>query len=452
MKMRKELNNKGFSLVELLIATIILGIVVAPLLHSFVTAASVTTRSRQMGDATLVSENIAETVVATSLEQLFKESNPSKYFAGATKKALYSYDGSTYTEITTPATANQYYLGVQGVQAGSSTFNAMIKLDAGVYRNGSSGINDVKLSDYSKMDALYAQSLDVTNPDVLAWSALQEEISEKYENVEWDPDSAEPVRTIILDIIQDEEDPDEINVLLRMEYTYTFDYYDTTTEPGTTIRREDSITIDPIRYAPMDQPFSVTTNGRLPNIYVMYYPLYESASVTNDIIRINNMVNKVNQETNASEGNVPNLVPDPNGVAQPFKIFLVKEETKTSSGAKDPNLATKEYNYMAAVEQYVPAGTPESQFAVVYSNIREDLATGSNLGNKVTYDIYRGNYFSIKGRFGGENPSNDANYKGGDLVSRSKYNRIFDVTVEIFDAEDTAFAAPIHTFHATKLQ
>ena len=95
MKMRKELNNKGFSLVELLIATVILAIIVAPLLHSFVTAAHTTVRSRQIGDATLVSENIAEMVEATSLTQLFNEPDPSKYFAGATEKKLYSYDGST---------------------------------------------------------------------------------------------------------------------------------------------------------------------------------------------------------------------------------------------------------------------------------------------------------------------------------------------------------------------
>ena len=79
MKLRKELNNKGFSLVELLIATVILAIVVAPLLHTFVTAANTTARSRQIGDATLVSENIAERVEATALFDLFNEPDPGKY-------------------------------------------------------------------------------------------------------------------------------------------------------------------------------------------------------------------------------------------------------------------------------------------------------------------------------------------------------------------------------------
>ena len=33
---RKQLNNEGFSLVELLIAIVILSIIVVPLLHSFI--------------------------------------------------------------------------------------------------------------------------------------------------------------------------------------------------------------------------------------------------------------------------------------------------------------------------------------------------------------------------------------------------------------------------------
>jgi prepilin-type N-terminal cleavage/methylation domain-containing protein len=70
MKMRKELNNKGFSLVELLIATIILGIVVAPLLHTFVTAANTTARSHYLGNATLLSENVAELVETTAMSDL----------------------------------------------------------------------------------------------------------------------------------------------------------------------------------------------------------------------------------------------------------------------------------------------------------------------------------------------------------------------------------------------
>ena len=414
MKMRKELNNKGFSLVELLIATIILGIVVAPLLHTFVTAANTTARSRQIGDATLMGENVAELVKATALKDL-DELFDDPYFNGVTN--------DTYNLNTTTGV---YSLSAQNVRAGSSAFNVKITVDPSPYRTGDPNnkrVNDVTISNYSNMDAIYAQSLDVDNPDLLAWSAFQREADRRHRNEEWDSGSVEPERTMTLNITKDAND--KINVVLSMDYTYTYLYTVFNDETGLNDVYSGSITVGPFRYDLMSQGFSVATNGRLPNIYVLYYPLYESAGRINDIIKINNMVD---------------------GVAQPFKIFLVKEK------ATDANLANKEYAYNATLEQYVPAGTPEDNYAVVYSNIREHLIDGSNLGNKVTYQIYRGNFFSVTGRFGGENPGNDPLYKGGDLVYKSEGNRLFDVTVDIYDVKDTAFATPIHTFHSTKLQ
>ena len=43
---RRQLNNEGFSLIELLIAIVILSIIVVPLLHSFVTSARTNAKSR----------------------------------------------------------------------------------------------------------------------------------------------------------------------------------------------------------------------------------------------------------------------------------------------------------------------------------------------------------------------------------------------------------------------
>ena len=42
-----QLNNAGFSLVELLIAMVVLAIIVVPLLHSFVTSARTNAKSRR---------------------------------------------------------------------------------------------------------------------------------------------------------------------------------------------------------------------------------------------------------------------------------------------------------------------------------------------------------------------------------------------------------------------
>ena len=262
------------------------------------------------------------------------------------------------------------------------------------------------------------------NPDLLSWSDFQREADRIHENGEWEASTVEPVRTMTLDITKDASDPSKIKAVLSMDYSYTYSYTVFDAETGVNVAHTNTITVGPYRYDLMSQGFSPATNGRLPNIYVMYYPLYESGRI-NDIIRINNMIGDT---------------------AQPFKIFLVKEEADVA------NLEVQEAAYNATLEQYVPAGTSASNYAVVYSNIRENLENGRSLGNQVTYKIFRGNYFSIVGRFGGDNPSNDPNYKGGDLVSKTEKNRLFDVTVEVFDVKDDAFTTPVHTFRATKLQ
>ena len=437
MKMRKELNNKGFSLVELLIATIILGIVVVPLLHSFVTAANTTARGRQLGDATLLGENVAELVETTAmsdLDVLFEDPAFGVDNTDPDNPAI-SYSPDSDDDI--------YSLSALGVHAGSSTFNVKVKLDPTAYHTGNPAnrkpINDVKLSDYSNMDGIYAQSLDVTNPDVLAYDAFKREADREHsgaaegenanEEQVWLVNTVKPVRTTIIDITED-IGTKEITASLSLVYTYNYTFTKKDSATGDIREYTNSITVGPFEYD-LVRNFSQETEGRLPNLYVMYYPLY-ALNYVSDVIKINNMLTT----TGGAEGAPPRA-----GDAEPIKIFLVKEKTA------DANLANKEFGYNARVEQYVPAGTPPENYAVVYSNIREDLVTGTSLGNQITYDIYRGSYFSDIGRFGGDDPN-----KGGDLVSKTERNRMYDVTVEIYDAKDTAFTTPIHTAYATKLQ
>ena len=414
MKMRKELNNKGFSLVELMIATVILALIVAPLLHSFVTAANTTVKSRQMGDITLASENIAEAVEAAPLKDLLSsEVSANKCFAGATGKSLYTYQNGTYTPANASDidfdTANCYYLGVKGIQAGSSTFNAMIKLDANEYRKATKPINTVDLTDYSNMDAVYAQGLVASDPDDLSLADLRTQAAGYPDYI-----YSDPIRTITLEVKEgldsNNQPTGKIHALLYFDYEYTV-YYETEDDQGNPVPH--TITIN-TSHDPEDlltQGYDPALNGgRLPNIYIMYNPMYGDPGETNDIIRIENKIKK------------------------PFKVFLVKE--------RGANLS-EDTNYAASVAQFLPSTLGEGDGpAIIYSNINENLNTGTEL-SRVNYRIYTGNYFSRQGYFEGER---------GDLVSKTDRNRMFEVTVQIFDAADTNFTTPLHTFRSTKLQ
>ena len=91
--------NGGFSLVELLVAVIILGIIVSPLLHTFVTGAVTASKSRKMGDATLAAQNISEAIEASDLNtDVILNAAPTIFGGTATRTAndvtsgIYSYD------------------------------------------------------------------------------------------------------------------------------------------------------------------------------------------------------------------------------------------------------------------------------------------------------------------------------------------------------------------------
>ena len=67
---RRQLNNEGFSLIELLIAIVILAIIVVPLLHSFVTSARTNAKSRNTMHATAIAEDVMEQFEAHTLEEM----------------------------------------------------------------------------------------------------------------------------------------------------------------------------------------------------------------------------------------------------------------------------------------------------------------------------------------------------------------------------------------------
>ena len=61
-------DDRGFTLVELIVAIVILAIVFVPLLSAFVTGARTQAKSSQKNAATLAAQNIIEQIQADSIE------------------------------------------------------------------------------------------------------------------------------------------------------------------------------------------------------------------------------------------------------------------------------------------------------------------------------------------------------------------------------------------------
>ena len=76
MMKKTRLDDRGLTLLELIIGVVILAIIVTPLLHAFVTGANTAKRNKQYNDATVAAQNIVEDIQATDMSSYLNGKNP----------------------------------------------------------------------------------------------------------------------------------------------------------------------------------------------------------------------------------------------------------------------------------------------------------------------------------------------------------------------------------------
>jgi len=395
VKKLKKIDNAGFSLVELLVAVVILGLIVAPLLHTFVTASGTAARSRKMGDATLASQNIAETIEANDLS---------------------SFVGSVSPEN------GKYTVSMDGVQAGKSTFKAQVTLDPQTSGTESpfQSINAEKITDYSNMDAVFAQSQDAAeDPDQISLANFNLYAATYTLDTTVTPTVS---RLIVMTLSKESGE-----VYAKLVYTYTYTFTSITIgSDGKSVPTPQTFT-DKQTYELFPQGFSP---ANVPNIYLMYNPWYSGDMLGGCDKKNDSTYSKMDviiaeaEYVNAS-GNKDDI---------PFQFFLVKQKSSAVT-------SEKEGQYSADII------LKESDSAVyrstVFSNVNEDVTgtSASRIANvrfKLQSGAYKYTLFTSS--------------ITGDLVSKSARNRIYQVTIKIYPSGTTDYTTPLCTFTTTKLQ
>lgn len=144
---RRKLNNEGFSLIELLIAIVILSIIVVPLLHSFVTSARTNAKSRNTMHATAIAEDVMEQFEAHSLEEMsdiYTDASPA---------------GFTNTAVKDDATGIWTYT-IRDEKTTSGTYDVVVTLDPNGYPelNEKDIVNIQNLA--GNLNAVYSEAED----------------------------------------------------------------------------------------------------------------------------------------------------------------------------------------------------------------------------------------------------------------------------------------------------
>lgn len=331
--MRRKIERKsgGFTLVEILVAITVLGIVIVPFMHSFVTASRTNAKAKTLQNATALGTSLMEEIKANSIEELAFEFNyPNKTTDSGSESRFDIIDAGTFESVEEVRAdgdsyqpvlkykkdasgadnrkyvtasvlyedyqsgssdeyeylgqeSGKYYFVMKGVKSGTGTYDALITMDANAYKT----VDD---KGYNDQTTPIIDSVDVLQDAFYVQSAgFDEEYAKKiYEEsgspkdilaeslLDGDLSNGELKRTITIDI---EKSGNLTNVYVTYDYQ-TYNY-----KPGlySTSSKKNLI------YSNVESP-----GYELRSIYLCYIPNYASAvinSAVKDEIIVNNPFN-----------------------------------------------------------------------------------------------------------------------------------------------------------------
>ena len=181
---KKKVNNKGFSLIELLIAIAILAVIVTPIFTSIVTSMKINKPADDLLNETAVAQTVMEGMQNMTLEEIAEQfsdvTNAGAQLSfmpagmgGTVHKEFqnsFTLNNGTYV-FNKLTTGNVYTFGVADVVYDNKKYDVKVTLDASDYyktpTETTEKYNDklyVDLADYdSKYDGLYVQSSNVNS-------------------------------------------------------------------------------------------------------------------------------------------------------------------------------------------------------------------------------------------------------------------------------------------------
>lgn len=372
--MRKlKTDDRGVTLVEIIVSIAILAIIVLPFLNAFVTATKTNVKARNEMNATHLATNIMEGIEKNSMKTLAYQFNyPTESFdvadgfsiaSGSSACELLKKNGkyqnvvklenvrdevsnkddmitSSIHKLDTSATINdtslwkfeegdvhKYYYYMSGVKSGTKAYNALLtvsaRADTGTDKKTEYNLD--KVADMSAMDVNFdCMSADKNSADDVLRAMSDRGYTGLSQN--------KVKRTVTIDIEK------SVSTKVTVSYSYRFQYNGSTvTFPAddSTLKQEYTTVI----YDNSDDP----VNHTLRNVYLFYKPWYTSTSNTgysgcDDVIVINNR-DKVDCTVNLVKQKIVDAT-ELSTKEQAYKVYVRVNEAGNRTGKAYTHIAT----------------------------------------------------------------------------------------------------------------
>lgn len=153
--------NKGFSLVELLVCVAILAMISIPLLNSFLVAGRTNEKAKIIQRTTTLAQNIMETVKSQSLSEL-KTVIATSNLVRLNLSNPYDITNS-YTTVQEDSVNGRYEYCIKRVKEGNEEYDVYISLDSALYKTGLGSVqNNYQMP---KITNLQGDKIAVIDPD-----------------------------------------------------------------------------------------------------------------------------------------------------------------------------------------------------------------------------------------------------------------------------------------------
>lgn len=424
MPNKHQKNNKGFSLLELLVAITILAVVMIPMLHSFVSAARANAKAKKLMEATTAAQNLMEEMKASGPSEFLN-----KYSAYSKEQITVKDVDGNIIDTVTDLNGNPVYTYQTTIASAASLtvngreYRAKVTMDPQNYTTVSGA--SIGATDYNSIPTAKVSKLSKASNGFYIQNADQEMVAART----MDPAAYEDIksnmsRTITLDI---NSNPSSHVVKVLATVTYKDERVGESNEYSPIVKKE--------IYSNSDDP----QHKALSNVFICFFPMYNNTSTTSPKEHI-----VINNDDN-----------------YPVCIYLVKQLARDSTTNNDYVANGNNYMVDLSVNEGIRAslsgknddgsdnGKPDVITSVATNLSYEDTPTRKEIEVSYKHKGAGGNLIA-GGIPSGYFDKDMVDIK--DLKNLGEETRIYDVTINVYDKKDDSYAKVLTTMEGTSIQ